>query len=62
MITSSIVATVRAFRSTEVVDHQDPYVPSRRFAPAGLTATPAEKEIQAQWDALPADRQPVRGH
>jgi len=62
VITSSIVATVRAFRSTEVVDHQDPYVPSRRFAPAGLTATPAEREIQAQWDALPADRQPVRGH
>ncbi|MGS7219872.1 carbon starvation CstA family protein [Micrococcus luteus] len=62
VITTSVLATVRAFRSTEVVDHQDPYVPSRRFAPAGLFATAEEKELQAQWDALPAEKQPVRGH
>ncbi|MGW9715519.1 carbon starvation CstA family protein [Micrococcus aloeverae] len=62
VITTSVLATVRAFRSTEVVDHQDPYVPSRRFAPAGLFATVEEKELQAQWDALPAEKQPVRGH
>ncbi len=62
VITTSVLATVRAFRSTEVVDHQDPYVPSRRFAPAGLFATAEEKELQRQWDALPAEKQPVRGH
>ena len=62
VITTSVLATVRAFRGTEVVDHADPAVPSRRFAPAGLIATPEEKELQRQWDALPADRQPVRGH
>ncbi|MDY6055683.1 carbon starvation CstA family protein [Micrococcus sp.] len=62
VIATALAATVRAFRSTEVVDHQDPYVPSRRFAPAGLFATPEEKELQAQWDALPAEKQPVRGH
>ena len=62
VITTSVLATVRAFRGTEVIDHQDPYVPSRRFAPAGLFATAEEKELQRQWDALPADRQPVRGH
>ncbi|MDO4239230.1 carbon starvation CstA family protein [Micrococcus sp.] len=62
VITTSVLAVVRAFRTTEVVDHQDPYVPSRRFAPAGLIATAEEKEIQAQWDALPAQKQPVRGH
>ena len=62
VITTSVLATVRAFRGTEVIDHQDPYVPSQRFAPAGLFATAEEKELQRQWDALPADRQPVRGH
>ena len=62
VITTSVLATVRAFRGTEVIDHQDPYVPSQRFAPAGLCATAEEKELQRQGDALPADRQPVRGH
>ena len=37
-------------------------MPSQRFAPAGLFATAEEKELQAQWDALPAEKQPVRGH
>ena len=62
VITTSVLATVRAFRGTEVIDHQDPYVPSQRFAPAGLFATAEEKELQRQWDALPAEKQPVRGH
>ena len=62
VIAASVLATVRALRGVDTTNHEDPYVPSRRFAPAGLTATAEEKEIQRQWDALPADRQPVRGH
>ncbi|WP_101652073.1 carbon starvation CstA family protein [Brevibacterium ihuae] len=31
---------------------EEPYQPTRRFAPAGLIATKAEKEVQAQWDKL----------
>ncbi|GAA4385250.1 MULTISPECIES: carbon starvation CstA family protein [Brevibacterium] len=31
---------------------EEPYRPTRRFAPAGLIATKAEKEVQAQWDKL----------
>jgi carbon starvation protein len=33
-------------------------VASRRFAPAGLIATPAEKALEREWAELPADRQP----
>lgn len=62
VITTSVLATVKALRGTHVPNHEDPYVPSRRFAPAGLMATAEEKAVQEQWDALPADRQPVRGH
>ncbi|OBH82033.1 carbon starvation protein CstA [Mycobacterium scrofulaceum] len=29
-------------------------VPSRRFAPSGLIATAAEREVRKSWDALPA--------
>ncbi|MBB4734995.1 carbon starvation protein [Micrococcus cohnii] len=62
VIITSVLAAVKALRSGEVVDRQDPYAPSQRFAPAGLFATAEEKELQRQWDALPAERQPVRGH
>ncbi|MCK1803199.1 carbon starvation protein A [Nocardia zapadnayensis] len=31
---------------------EEPYQPTRRFAPAGLIATKAEKEVRAQWDKL----------
>ena len=33
-----------------------------QLTPAQLAATAEEKEIQRQWDALPAEKQPVRGH
>ncbi|MCK6094404.1 carbon starvation protein A [Micrococcus sp. EYE_162] len=62
VITTSVLATLRALRGVDAPNHEDPYVPSTRFAPAGLAATAEEKEIQRQWDALPAEKQPVRGH
>ena len=34
----------------------DEPVPSRRFAPRGLIATPTEKEVQKQWDELPSSQ------
>ena len=33
---------------------EDDAVPSRRFAPSGLIPSAAERELQRQWDALPA--------
>jgi carbon starvation protein len=32
---------------------EDAPVPSRRFAPSGLIATAAERELQRQWDGTP---------
>ncbi|WP_051172211.1 carbon starvation CstA family protein [Microbacterium indicum] len=62
VLIAAIVQVVKAFRATEVVDHEDPAVPSRRFAPAGLFATRAERAAQKEWDALPAAERPDRGH
>ncbi|MGO1885251.1 MAG: carbon starvation CstA family protein [Citricoccus sp.] len=63
VIATSVIRTVQALRSAEVIDHAEPEVPSRIFAPAGLIPSPEEKEVQAQWDALPEERRPVRsGH
>ena len=63
VIIAAIIASVRSFRSGGAPSAEDPAVPSRTFAPAGFLATPAEKEIMAQWDALPeADRPQKAAH
>jgi carbon starvation protein len=47
------VAALRAVRGAGRPLTEDEPVPSRIFAPSGLFATAAEKEVQKQWDALP---------
>ena len=61
VIVTSAIATVQAVRRGGGDDHEDPPVPSRRFAPAGFLATKAEREIEREWEQLPADRRPVQG-
>jgi carbon starvation protein len=59
VIATAVLATVNAFRSrthgTAVKDNEDPAKPSRVFAPAGLIPTPAERELMAEWDKVPAE-------
>jgi carbon starvation protein len=59
VIITAIIATVKAFRheasGLEHADHEDPAVASRGYAPAGLIPTPAERELMAEWNKLPAD-------
>ncbi|GAA4767817.1 carbon starvation CstA family protein [Microbacterium gilvum] len=62
VLVTAVVRVVQAFRSVEPIDHEDAPVPSRRFAPAGLLPTREERALQREWDALPEDRKPVRGH
>ena len=64
VIITSVVAAVTSFRNGGGPSDEDPRVESRVFAPSGLIATSEEREIQAQWDALPADRRPsaLSGH
>lgn len=58
VLITSLITTTRAIRNGGGENHEDAPVASRRFAPAGLVATPAEKAIERQWAALPADRRP----
>lgn len=63
VIISAVVATIRSLRAGGGVEAEDPAVASRLFAPAGFLPTAEERRVQAEWDALPADRAPVRtGH
>ncbi|WP_104166982.1 carbon starvation CstA family protein [Arthrobacter sp. SX1312] len=63
VITTSIIATIKAYRHGGGADAEDAPVASRVFAPAGLIATPAEKDLEAQWAALEPGKRPARtGH
>ncbi|MDT0171069.1 carbon starvation CstA family protein [Pseudarthrobacter sp. BRE9] len=59
VIATAVLATVKAFRDRAAgratTDNEDPAVPSRVFAPAGLVPTTAERELAAEWDRVPAD-------
>ena len=63
VIITAIIATVKAYPNGGGTDTEDPRVESELFQPAGLVPTRAEKELAAEWKALPAELQPSRkGH
>ncbi|WP_285138525.1 carbon starvation CstA family protein [Microbacterium sp. lyk4-40-TSB-66] len=55
VIVMAVIVTVKALRNGGGENLEDAAVPSRRFAAAGFVATKEEREIEKQWDALPAD-------
>ncbi|GAC1489134.1 MAG: carbon starvation CstA family protein [Pseudarthrobacter sp.] len=59
VIAMAVVTTIKAFRNQQAgipnEDNEDPALPSRVFAPAGPIPTPAEKELVAEWNKLPAE-------
>ncbi|RAX17689.1 carbon starvation protein A [Pseudarthrobacter sp. AG30] len=65
VIATAVLATAKAFRDraseTATTDNEDPAVPSRVFAPAGLVPTAAERALGAEWDKVPADARLGRG-
>jgi carbon starvation protein len=51
------------FRTGGGPSSEDPALPSRRFAPAGIVATKAEKALEREWSTVDADKRPARsGH
>jgi carbon starvation protein len=67
VIVTAVAATVKAFRNTAAgvpnVNNEDRPHPSRVYAPAGLIPTPAERELMAEWNKLPAQLRTERaGH
>ncbi|MDQ1074565.1 MULTISPECIES: carbon starvation CstA family protein [Microbacterium] len=55
VIVMAVIVTIKALRNGGGADLEDAPVASRRFAPAGFLATKPEREIEKEWEALPAD-------
>nr|WP_315269491.1 carbon starvation CstA family protein [Microbacterium lemovicicum] len=54
VMVTSVIVTIRAIGGMgDTEQHEDEYVPSRRFAPSGFLATKAERAIEKEWAALP---------
>jgi carbon starvation protein len=66
VITTALLATYKAFRNSKAglpnADNEDPGLPSRVFAPAGLVPTPSEREHMNAWNQLPADKRTQAVH
>ncbi len=60
VIITAIMATWKAYKSRGSSTSEETAVPSRIFAPSGFITSKAEKKIQAQWDALPAEKKPIK--
>ena len=53
VVAAAVVTSIRATRGRGRPLAAENPVPSRLFGPSRLFATPLEKEVQRQWDALP---------
>jgi carbon starvation protein len=54
VLAAAIIVTLKTIRGQGLPLTEDDPVPSRMFAPSGMIPTVAEREVQRQWDALPA--------
>ncbi len=52
VVVAGIIVALKAIRGGGRPLTEDDPVPSKRFAPSGLIATAAEREVQSAWDAL----------
>ena len=55
VITTAVLATVRSVRRGTSSDTEDPFVESKIYAPAGFVITPAERELEREWEAHRAE-------
>ncbi|TWH09768.1 carbon starvation CstA family protein [Rhodococcus rhodochrous] len=52
VVVAGVVVCIRSIRAGGMPTTETPDVPSKIFAPAGFVPTPAERELQKEWDEL----------
>ncbi|MGV8845622.1 carbon starvation CstA family protein [Tessaracoccus sp.] len=61
VIGSAIIATIKAYPNGGGTSTEDPEIPSKIYAPAGLLPTSAERELEKAWMQVPAEHRVPRG-
>ncbi|WP_207455747.1 carbon starvation CstA family protein [Herbiconiux sp. SYSU D00978] len=62
VIVTAVISVIRSYRRGSDESSEDAFVPSRRYAPAGLVPTKAERELEQQWADVPDDSRVRSGH
>ena len=70
VVLTIVVVLIAAYKAARSVagrtgeDHEDPFVESHLYAPAGMIASPAERELERKWESYDAQtgRAPRSGH
>lgn len=52
VVIAGVIVCIRSIRAGGMPTTETPDVPSKIFAPAGFMPTPAERELQKEWDEL----------
>ncbi|CAG7845472.1 Peptide transporter CstA [Pseudoclavibacter triregionum] len=56
VVVSAVASMVRSWQRDGQPTTEPAPIPSRTYEPSGLGATPAERELEREWDALPVDQ------
>jgi carbon starvation protein len=56
VVGAALVKIVQAWRNDGLPTTEPKPTASKTFAPAGIIATAPEKELMAEWDALPESK------
>jgi carbon starvation protein len=62
VMVAAVVVTVKAIRNGGGENTEEAPVASRRFAPAGFLPSPAERELEKEWEPILADERSTSGH
>jgi len=62
VMVAAVVVTVKAIRNGGGENTEETPVASRRFAPAGFLPSPAERELEKEWEPILADERSTSGH
>ena len=49
VVITALIEVVKAKNGHAKESKENPYIESKLYAPAGMIATPAERELEAQW-------------
>ena len=71
VVVMAVIRTIQHYRahgkigvqdlSGQAVGHEDPYVESRFYAPAGFITTPSEKQLAQRWEQIPIEQRTPGG-
>ena len=62
VMVAAVIVTIKAIRNGGGENTEETPVASRRFAPAGFLPSPAERELEKEWEPILSDERKASTH